>query len=270
MDLKTLVSIPPWDWPEDATAIILNVLGDGNSEESDRLMAANMGGKHVVMEDEIAEALLAILQSADESEALRSRAAISFCVALEQGDSFGLEDPDDLLLSEKMFDKVVFSLRELFFDIGVPREVRRRILEASARAPQDWHADAVRAAYHDDDEWRLTAVFCMRFIPGFDEQILESLKNDNKLIIYEAICAAGSRELDAAWSHIAGLATSEETEKKLRLAAIEAAAYIRPHDAKETVGHLIDHDDEDIVEAAFEAIAWNEEAELFSKWSEEE
>jgi len=262
MDLKTLVSIPPWDWPKDAAAIFLNVLSDGNSEESDRLMAAKMGGEYVVMEDEIAEALLAILKSADEFEGLRSRAAISFGVALEQGDSFGFEDPDDLLLSEKMFDKVVFWLRELFFDVDVPREVRRRILEASVRAPQDWHGDAVRAAYHDDDKWRLTAVFCMRFIPGFDEQILEALKNHNKLILYEAVCAAGSRELDAAWPHIVRLATSEETEKKLRLTAIEAVAYIRPHEAEEAVGHLIDHDDEDIVEATFEAIAWNEEAEI--------
>jgi hypothetical protein len=54
-------------------------------------------------------------------------------------------------------------------DASVPTDVRRRILEASVRAPQDWHRDAIRAAYaSDDDVWRLTAVFCMRSVRGFE------------------------------------------------------------------------------------------------------
>jgi HEAT repeat protein len=126
-------------------------------------------------------------------------------------------------------------------------------------APQDWHRDAIREAYSSDDEaWRLTAVFCMRFVRGFDDQILEALDSDAADIHYQAVCAAGSWEVDAAWPHIAALVTSDETDKPLLLAAIEAVASIRPEEAPEILGDLTDSDDEDIVEAAFEALAMAE------------
>ena len=42
-----------------------------------------------------------------------------------------------------------------------------------------------------DEAWRLTAVFCMRFIRGFEEQILEALKSQHPDIHHEAVLAAG-------------------------------------------------------------------------------
>jgi HEAT repeat protein len=141
-------------------------------------------------------------------------------------------------------------------DTDVPKEVRRRILEGSVRAPQDWHQEAIRDAYSSDDEsWRLTAVFGMGYIRGFNTQILEALENENEDIHYEAVCAAGDWEVDAAWSHIASLATTELTDKSLRLAAIEAVASIRPQEAAEILIELTQSDDEDIVDAAYEAMA---------------
>ena len=52
--------------------------------------------------------------------------------------------------------------------------------------------------------------------------------------------------------------TSDETDKPLLFAAIEAVASIRPEEAPEILGDLTDSDDEDIVEAAFEALAMAE------------
>ena len=124
-----------------------------------------------------------------------------------------------------------------------------------------------RAAYSSGDEaWKLTAVFCMRFVRGFDDQILEALGSQNPDIHYEAVCAAGTWEVDAAWPHIAALVTSEETEKDLLLAAIEAAAFIRPNEAPEMFLDLLVSDDEDIVDAVQEAMAmtgepWDDEDE---------
>lgn len=139
---------------------------------------------------------------------------------------------------------------------SLPKDVRRQILETSVRAPQDWHPDAVRAAYASADEaWRLTGVFCMRFVRGFDEQIREVLGSRNPDIHYEAVCAAGTWEVDAAWPHVTALVTSRGTDKPLLLAAIEAVARIRPHEAAEILNDLTDSDDEDIVEAVFEATA---------------
>jgi hypothetical protein len=124
------------------------------------------------------------------------------------------------------------------------------------RAPQDWHKAAIRDAYSSGDEdWKLTAVFCMQFVRGFDDQILESLDSKNPDIHYEAVCAAGTWEVDAAWPHIVALVTSEETEKALLLVAIEAVASIRPQEAGAILIDLTDSGDEDIVEAAYEAMA---------------
>ena len=144
-------------------------------------------------------------------------------------------------------------------DTRVPHEVRRRILEASVRAPQKWHQNAIREAYSSgDDSWRLTAVFGMRYIRGFNTQILEALENKNEAIHYEAVCAAGNWEVDAAWSHIATLITTAGTDKYLLLAAIEAVASIRPQEAAEILIDLTESEDEDIAEAASEAIAMTE------------
>ncbi len=104
----------------------------------------------------------------------------------------------------------------------------------------------------------LTAVFCMGFVRGFNDQILEALEAKNQDIHYEAVCAAGNWEVDAAWSHIAGLVTTEETDKPLLLAAIEAMAGIRPQDAAAILIDLTQSNDEDIVEAAHEAMAMAE------------
>ena len=119
--------------------------------------------------------------------------------------------------------------------------------------------DAIREAYSSGDEsWRLTAVFCMRFVRGFNDQILEALETENQDIHYEAVFAAGNWEVDAAWSHIAALIYAEDTDKYLLLAAIEAVASIRPQEAAEILIDLIEDEDEDICEAALEAMTMTE------------
>jgi hypothetical protein len=64
--------------------------------------------------------------------------------------------------------------------------------------------------------------------------------------------------VDAAWQHIAALVGSEKTDKDLLLAAIEAVAVIRPEEASEILLDLTESDDEEIVDAAHEAIAMTE------------
>jgi hypothetical protein len=259
MNLKTLRHMPPWEWPEGAGKLFLSILSDDKAKESDRLVAAELAGDYTVVNDDLAHALLSILRSSDETEELRSQAAISLGPALEQSDTYGFEDPDDILISEDTFRSVREELRKLYMDLDIPKEVRRRILEASARAPQIWHENAVRAAYSSKDEdWKLTAVFCMRFVRGFDDQILESLDSKNPDIHYEAVCAAGNWGVDAAWQHIVALVGSEKTDKALLLAAIEAVAIIRPEEASEILLDLTESDDEEIVDAAHEAIAMTE------------
>jgi hypothetical protein len=259
MDVKTLKDTPPWDWPEGAGRMFLDLLRDDQAPESDRFLAAELAGDFTVINDELVDALLAILRSGAQSETLRGKAAISLGPVLEHADTQGFEDPDEVPITERTFHTIQQSLRTLYTDAGVPKEARRRILEASVRAPQGWHQDAVHAAYGSGDEaWRLTAVFCMRYVRGFERQILEALDSQSADVHYEAVCAAGNWGVDAAWPHIAALVTSKRTDKPLLLAAIAAVASIRPQEAPEILGNLTDSDDEDLVEAVYEAVAMAE------------
>ncbi len=255
MDLKILQVTPPWEWPKSAAKAFRKVLVDRQADASDRLIAAQLAGDFTVINDDLAGVLMAILRNADEPEELRARAAISFGAALEHAYTNEFDDPDDITITERMFHSIQKLLQELYLDNGVPKEVRRRILEASVRAAEDWHKDAISSAYASgDQEWMLTAVFAMRWIRGFDTQILDALKSTNPEIHYEAVKAAGAREVAAAWSHIRPLVKDARTPKHLLLAAIEAVADIRPQEARKTLGDLMDSDDEDIAEAATEAI----------------
>jgi hypothetical protein len=256
MDIKTLKDMAPWDWPQNAGEMIYEVLLDDQVDVSDRLLAAQLAGDSTVVNDELADTLLSILCADRESDELRGRAAIALGPALEMADMDGFDDADDVPITEEMFGKIQETLHQLHMDAHVPKEVRRRVLEASVRAPQDWHQDAVRVAYAvDDEDWKLTAVFCMQYIRGFGKQILESLESENPDIHYQAVCAAGNWEIDAAWPHVAGLVTSENTDKDLLIAAIGSAVLIRPHEASDLLGDLLDSDDEDIADAVDEALA---------------
>jgi hypothetical protein len=256
MNLTSLKDTPPWEWPEGAAATLLDILRGDRGSGSDLLLAAELAGNVTVINAELVDALLSILRSGDKPGAVRGSAAIALGPVLEHADTEGFEDADDLPITERSFQEIQDSLHKLYMDANVPGDVRRRILEASVRAPQGWHPGAIRAAYGSGEEvWRLTAVFCMRFVRGFEEQILEALASTNPDIHYEAVVAAGNWGLDAAWPHVAALVASRKTKKPLLLAAIDAVASIRPHEALEILDDLADADDEDIADAVHEAMA---------------
>jgi hypothetical protein len=58
--------------------------------------------------------------------------------------------------------------------------------------------------------------------------------------------------------HVAALVTAAGTDKRLRLAAIDAGGSIRPREAAAILNDLTESDDEDIVEAVYEAVAMAE------------
>jgi HEAT repeats len=264
MELKTLSDTPPWQWPGSAWKVFYDVLTDRGAKESDRLRAAELASENVAINDELCGALLAIVRSDAESEKLRGRAAISLGPVLELASWEELEDsdaeaifddPDAVPISGAMFREIQDSLRKLYADSRIPKYVRRRILEASVRCQQDWHPSAIKAAYESgDSEWKLTAVFCMCYVRGFEDQILEALKSTNPDIHYEAVEAAGNWEMDEAWPHVIGLIQNPATPKPLLLAAIESAGNIRPQEAGEVLADLADSEDEEIAETAEEAI----------------
>lgn len=256
MDLKTLNDTPPWEWPESAAGTILDVLRNSSADEDERLLAAELAGDPVVIDDTLASSLMLIAMDPAETDDLRKEAVRSLGPVLEESDIEGFDDPDDTPISEESFLRIKQSLYDLYRDTGVSEDLRREVFVASVRAPSDWHEEEIRRAYsRGDDFWKTAAVFCMRFAKGFDGQILESLSSRNKDIQYHAVYAAGNWELDAAWEQVSEFVTSKRTDKDLRLAAIAAIAVIRPSEAIEILEPLTDSKDEDIAGAAQEAIA---------------
>jgi hypothetical protein len=275
MTLQQLMDTPPWEWPKDAKAIILATLKDRGAEAEDRLAAAELGGNMVTINDELAEALLAVAGNGSEEAPLRAMAAISLGPVLDQTDTDGFEDVTGMdeapPISEPMFVKIKETLHQLFQDESNPKEVRRRIFEASLRASEDWHEAAIRAAYNTGDrEWMLSAVFGMRWVQGFAKQILEALKSSDEEILYEAVEAAGSNELDAAWPKIEEIVKNPKSSKQLLIGAIGAVSSIRPEAAKELLRRLAKSKDEEIAEAAQEAISMAGTAMEFGDGPEDE
>jgi hypothetical protein len=256
LNLKKLKNAPPWDWPADASDIVISALSNRKASKADRLLAADLAGEYVILSEDIFDALITVVCSHEESAELRSTAAIALGPGLEDsfdGDYEDTEDPP--ALSKSFVQKIQKMLRNIYMDAEAPKSVRRSVLEASIRDPLEWHASAVKSAYAcDDEEWKLTAVFCMNYLKGFEGQILESLTSSNPHIRYHAVNAAGNWEIDAAWPYIVQLVTSDNVDKSLRIAAIKAAASIRPHES-DILEPLVDSDDEDISETAMEALA---------------
>jgi hypothetical protein len=260
MNVKDLLDIPPWQWPSNAGRVLLKCLVDRQADPEDRLIAAELAGDLVVMNDELAESLLQIVLNKNEPDDLRGGAAIGLGPVLEQADVEYIDDEFDdaesVPITPLTFRNIRESLHKVYLDESNPKEVRRRVLEGSVRSPQDWHRDAIRAAYSSGDKgWVLTAVFAMRYVRGFDDLILEGLRSADPEVHFQAVCAAGNWGLDAAWPHVVQLVQNSATRKPLLLAAIEAVGNIRPKEAGEVLMDLADSDDEEIAEAAEDAVA---------------
>jgi hypothetical protein len=255
LNLRQLSDLAPWEWPDNAAELVTDTLTNRQAPEAERLLAAELAGDMTILNEKIGGELLTIVESDKEPTELRCSAAIALGPGLEEVDLEDYDDPyDSPALSEAFANKIQQTFHTLYLEEKAPRDVRRAALEASVRNSQEWHTGAVQAAYGSSDrDWRLTAVFCMEFVRGFEDQILESLQSEDSDIVFHAVNAAGNWELDAAWPTIARMVKSAKTEKQLRLAAIEAVASIRPSET-EILEPLIDSYDEDISEAAMDAL----------------
>jgi hypothetical protein len=257
--VQLLSQIPDWDWPQDAADVLFEALRGGAAEESELELAAELAGSVVVMNDEIARALLDLLLDQSVPASVRETAAIALGPTLEEMDTYDPDDPIDALeqplVSGAVLSAIREALRSTYLDPDPPKEVRRRALEASVRSREIWHRGAIRAAYYGgDDDWKLTAVFCMRYVPDFDQEILEALESSHPLVRLEALRAAGEYEVEDAWPHVRAILEARTGDKKLLLAAIAAAGSIRPDEAAELFAGL-DDSDEEIAAAIDEALA---------------
>jgi uncharacterized protein (UPF0147 family) len=247
-----------WDWPEWASDAIVNGL---KTDDADLQLTAVMLAAEG-MDESIAPIIIDLIRS-DAEEELRARAAIALGPTLEECEMDGFEDSDldEPVITRQLFEEIQRTLRSVYHDPSAPKIVRRRALEASIRAPQSWHAGAVRSSYlSGDEDWQVTAVFCMGFLEGFEAEIIEALQHDSYPILFEAVRAAGNACLDSASRFIRSIAADETADRDLRIVAIEAIPNVAIPDAHELLASLSISEDEQIEEAALLAI---EELELW-------
>lgn len=281
MNMRDLAGIPPWDWPQTASVSILEALGNRGTPFDERQLAAELAADLVVMNDDLAGVLLRILEDPSEPDNLRDRAAIAFGPTLEdvgmtEADLF--DEWDTPAVTEPVLQRIRAALCDAFQNRENPKDVRRCALEASARAQEPWHADAIRAAYGGEDpEWKLTAVFCMRFVPGFEAEIVEALETEDPMTLFQAVQASRDQAVPKAWPRIRELVRTAASGiplipedpglgRSLLMVAMHAAAAIRPDKAEQLLGEFIDSADEDLSDAAMEAL---DVAEIFLAEEEE-
>lgn len=259
MKLDELTSTPAWEWPEGTDDFLLAILRDRNAPGDERLVAAELAGDYAVVNDDIARALLAVAAERGADEELRCTAAISLGPALEDADMADILEPalpSESVISLDVFQDIRRGLRKIYMDADSPDRVRRSVLEAAVRAPEEWHREAVRGAYaRGSDEWRLTAVFCMRFVDGFEDEVAATLDSEDPVLLREAILAAGNKELTAAWPLVQQLLEDDGADRELRIAAIEASPGLAPELLPTVLAELAMSADEEIAAAANEAMA---------------
>ena len=252
-------SVPPWDIPEAerrrAATRILQVLRIGQAEDPDRIAAAKeLGGLHC-MDDEIADTLLDIARANDQPEQLRKELIELLVPEFIYIAATTCNKPEDLPFSEAMITRIQSTLREIHFDKAAPVALRRNALRTAVYLPQEWQRQAIQEAYsRSEGTWKELALFCMRFHPGFEEEIIEALDSPNRDVRYQAIYAAGDASVKAAWPHIVALIASKETSRRDRIAAIDAVSSIHPEKAREVLGELLDSKDADISETAWDEV----------------
>src|ERR1700722_6463781 len=109
MDLNDLRDTPPWERPGDAGRQIRKSLNNENPDSADRLLAAEFAGDLTVLDNDLANVLLAVVRNNEEPEELRATAAIAFGPVLEMAfvefdEELGeFDDPEALPISVGQF-----------------------------------------------------------------------------------------------------------------------------------------------------------------------
>jgi HEAT repeat protein len=134
--------------------------------------------------------------------------------------------------------------------------VRRRILEALANSSYDELPDMILEAYEDDDDtMRSGAIFAMGRSADtrWNHYVLNELGSNDSAMLFEAARASGELEIEEALPDLLRLLDDEDVE--IRDAAVWALGRIGGREAKRALKACCASDDEDLREAAEEALA---------------
>lgn len=243
--------------PTSAAELLRNPDEEKRREAFDRIS--------VEMDDALAREILAIIAS-DAADDIRADAVVALGPAVEE---CGIEYMDDDLpdeipytapLSREAHGELTSALRAVYEDESQPTIVRRRALEVLVRDPQPWQKDAIRRDFASQDrDWKMTALFAMGYVRGFEPDLLNVLRTGDGDLLYEAVRAAGNAEVVEAAPILEAFALSEETDRDVRLEAIAALPSVDP-ECFDLLDELAESTDEQVRGAAEQAL---EELQMF-------
>lgn len=222
-----------------------------------RCRAAMMLGDLAVFNDQIGAALLACVRDAELPAEVRASAAVALGPALEQTELVGFDDLefDPPPLPEELFEQIQETFHELSQEPTQSALLRRRALEASVRAPEAWHRESVENAWKTNDcEWQTTAVFCMGYLPGFEDKILEALKSPHQMVVNEAVYTAAERGMPQVFERLAAMARDDKLADEQRFIAIGGLGAMATDQSVAVLTELSTSTNEEIARSAKEAL----------------
>jgi len=134
MDLRILSQMEPWQWPDEAADTFLRAITDKQASTDDRMLAAELAGDPMAINDDLTSVLLSIAEDADNPEKLRSRAIVSLGPVVELAEWEDYDFLSAMPISGERFQAIQETLYILFHDANVTKEVRKAALEALAMA----------------------------------------------------------------------------------------------------------------------------------------
>ena len=258
--LEFLQEIPPWEWPKGSGEIFLEVLHDEQATESDQLIAAELAGEFSVINDELVDALIAILNRSDKSEELRGTAAIARGRPLRASSWKASRTKATVLLPNPRLTR---SRSHCARSTWTPITCQGRCAAESSRPP----CAHLRTGILMLSERRFPVMTrhggsrpssaCATFL-GSTSRFSRHSAARTRRILREAVIAAGEQVVDAAWPRVTALLNPSQTERSLLLAAIDAVASINPDLAPEVLNDLGGSEDDEIATAVFDALALQE------------
>ncbi|HXF70867.1 MAG TPA: HEAT repeat domain-containing protein [Thermoflexus sp.] len=150
---------------------------------------------------------------------------------------------------------VIEALRQAFYNLEEPLEVRRRALEALGNTLEPDLASMIERAYADPDErMRVSALFAMGRTgeTHWAPYVMEALRSPSPAVRYEAVVAAGEIGIKEAVPILERLI--EEGDTEIQEAAIWALGEIGGPRAREILEKIAAGEDEDLAALADEAL----------------
>jgi hypothetical protein len=233
--IEKLLVIPVYEWPSDTDKFLLSVVQDEGIEHPLRLQAIELAGDLAVVNLELVEEFVKIAKDKNSDFELRLSAIAAMAPIMEEVvkptylETVRAIDPEEDIITADSLSEASKTLKEIFFSSNEPEELRRQALKSAVGIFDEWQVDAVKKAYDSKDlEWMISAVFCMRFLPNFEHEIMESFDYPNTEIQLYAVEAAGRHNLMLAWPKIEQILRYERSNIDLLCAAIYVAAKMNP------------------------------------------